>query len=310
MISYFNLNVQVRVCYLGFIWDIIEKVQIKTLQSKSILTPSKLPDADYVINPYTGCRFGCTYCYASFMGRYVGKDIRDWGDYVFIKENAPELLKEDLEKVKNKGRGKSILLSSVTDPYQGLEAKYKLTRRCLEVLLEWGFEGTLSILTKSDLVLRDVDLLKQFKNVEVGLTVTSTDDDISRYFEKYAPKVSQRFIALKKLNEAGIRTYAFVGPLLPHFVSTPNKLDALFKAIYETGTKDLYVEHINLSKYIVDRLKAEMPALDKDVLDKFYLSQDQSYREELNKIVLGLVKKYNLRLRLGGAIYHKDSKGI
>ena len=101
------------------------------------------------------------------------------------------------------------------------------------------------LLTKSDLVLRDIDLFKQFNNVEVGLTVTSTDDTISRYFEKYAPDVSKRFKALKKLNEEGIRTYAFVGPLLPHFVSEPDKLDALFEAIYKTGTKD------NFSPFLV-----------------------------------------------------------
>jgi len=249
------------------------------------------------------------------MSRYVGKDIKDWGEFVYVKENAPELLKKDLDRLgasrspeyglKNKGRDKSIFISSVTDPYQGLEVKYKLTRRCLEVLLNWGFEGEISILTKSDLVLRDIDLLKQFKNVEVGLTVTSTDDTISRYFEKYAPDVSKRFKALKKLNEEGIRTYAFVGPLLPHFVSEPDKLDALFEAIYKTGTKDLYVEHINLSAYIVGRLKAEMPNLNKDILAKFYLSQSKIYRDDLNKIVESLVKKYGLNLRLGGTIYHR-----
>lgn len=281
-------------------------MEIKTIQSKSILTPSKLPDTDFVINPYTGCRFGCTYCYASFMSRYVGKDIKDWGEFVYVKENAAELLKKDLSRLKNKGKDKSIFISSVTDPYQGLEVKYRLTRQCLEVLLNWGFEGEVSILTKSDLVLRDIDLLKQFKNVEVGLTVTSTDDQISKYFEKNAPSVTKRFEALKKLNEEGIRTYAFVGPLLPHFVSEFDKLDTLFEAIYKTGTKDLYVEHINLSPYIVGRLKAEMPDLNKDILAKFYLSQNKSYRNDLNRIVENLVKKYKLNLRLGGTIYHRD----
>ncbi|MFZ9241529.1 MAG: hypothetical protein ACO22R_10345, partial [Chitinophagaceae bacterium] len=86
---------------------------LKEIQSKSVLTPSKLPDADYVVNPYTGCRFGCTYCYASFMCRYAGKEINDWGEYVFVKKNAPELLKNDLKRLKNKGAGKSILFSSV-----------------------------------------------------------------------------------------------------------------------------------------------------------------------------------------------------
>ncbi len=285
---------------------IIKYVEIKEIHSKSILTPSKLPDADFVINPYTGCAFGCTYCYASFMGRYVGKDNDDWGDYVYVKINAPELLKIDLKKLKNRGKGKSIFFSSVTDPYQGMEAKYQLTRKCLEILLAYGFEGQVSILTKSHMVLRDVDILKQLKDVEVGFTITTTDDKISRYFEKKAPNVSQRLDALKQLNLEGIKTYAFVGPLLPHFVAEPEILDSLFEAVAKTGTTELYVEHINLSKYILDRFREEMPELDKSVLDKFYLSRDKDYRDELSKIVLELVKRYNLKLRLGSAIYHKE----
>ena len=281
-------------------------MEIKEITSKSILTPSKLPDADYVINPYTGCGFGCTYCYASFMGRYVGKDIADWGEYLYAKINAPELLKQDLKRLKNKGKGKSIFFSSVTDPYQGMEAKYQLTQKCLEVLLEWGFEGKLSILTKSQLVLRDLGLLKQFSNVEVGLTITSTDDAVSRYFEKKAPNVSDRLEALKKLNHEGISTYAFVGPLLPHFVADPEKLNTVFQAIAETGTTELYVEHINLSKYILDRLKIEMTDMDPKILTTFYSSQHKNYREELSELVLELVKKNGLSLRLGSAIFHKE----
>jgi len=281
-------------------------MEIREIESKSILTPSKLPDTDYVINPYTGCAFGCTYCYASFMGRYVGKTNDDWGEFVYVKTNAPELLIKDLKKLKNKGIGKSIFFSSVTDPYQGMEAKYQLTRKCLQVLLDFDFKGEVSILTKSHLVLRDIDLIKKFKNIEVGFTITSTDDKISRYFEKMAPNVSQRLDSMKKLNKEGIKTYAFVGPLLPHFVSNREKLDNLFKTIAETGTKELYVEHINLSKYILERLLKEMPNLDKDVLEKFYTSKNKAYREELSNLVLELVKKYSLKLRLGSAIYHKE----
>ena len=174
--------------------DKISIMEIKETQAKSILTKSKLPDADYVINPYTGCRFGCVYCYASFMSRYVGKETSDWGEFVYIKTNAPELLKKEITKLKNKGSGLSILLSSVTDPYQGVEAKYQITRKCLQVLVDYEFEGLVSILTKSGMVIRDIDLLKQLKNVEVGLTITSVDDNVSRFFEKYAPNVSQRIL--------------------------------------------------------------------------------------------------------------------
>ncbi|MEK7595044.1 MAG: radical SAM protein [Patescibacteria group bacterium] len=282
----------------------VSDFEVKEVQAKSILVPSKLPDCDFVINPYTGCRFGCTYCYASFMGRYVGKDIKDWGNYVYAKINAPKLLKTEVKKLKNKGFGTNVFLSSVTDPYQGLEAKYKLTRGCLEVLLDAGFEGSIGILTKSDLVLRDMDIFKKLKSVEVGLTITSTKDSISRYFEKFAPSVSQRLEALKKLNEEGIKTYAFVGPLLPHFTANPESLREIFDSLCGVGVKELYIEHINLSPYIKKRLFEELHDAPEKALDKFYMAGSPSYRNELESLVSSILKNYNFKLRLGGILLH------
>ncbi|OGY24147.1 MAG: hypothetical protein A2172_01215 [Candidatus Woykebacteria bacterium RBG_13_40_15] len=282
-------------------------MEIKEIAAKSVLTPSKLPGVDFVVNPYISCGFACTYCYATFMARYVGKTANDWGKFVFVKENAPEVLKEELAKLKNKGAGKSILFSSVTDPYQGAESKYKITQKCLEVLADFGFSGQVGILTKSNLVLRDADTFKKLKDVEVGLTIITTDDKISRYFEKYAPAASLRLEALKKLNEEGIKTYVFVGPLLPHFVAEEEKLEKLFKEISETGNKGLFVEHINLSKYILERLERETKDLDKSTTAKFYESKQKPYRDRLDEIVVKLVKKYNLKLRSGSTIYHRGS---
>lgn len=281
-------------------------MEIKEIESKTILTPCKIPGIDYTLNPYIGCRFGCIYCYASFMGRFVGKKIQDWGSYVYPKINAVELLKNELpRKLKNKGKGKEIFLSSVTDPYQGLEAKYKLTRGCLEALADFRFEGIVSILTKSPLVTRDIEVLKKLKAV-VGLTVTSTDDRISRYFEKYAPKVSDRYKALKKLNQAGIKTYAFVGPLLPHFVAEKKELEKVFQKLNQAGTKDIYIEHLNLSRYIRNRLMKEMKQMPKEILKKFYSSQTKSYRQDLEKMIHQLVKKYKMNLLLDMVIFHKE----
>lgn len=281
-------------------------MEIKEIQSKSILTKSKLPDADYVINPYIGCRFGCVYCYASFMARYIGKNTDDWGEFVYVKINAPELLRKEIRKLKNKGEGLKILFSSVTDPYQGAEAKYQVTRKCLQVLVDYGFEGEVSILTKSQLVTRDLNLLKKLRNVEVGLTITSTDDNVSRFFEKYAPNVSQRFEALKELNNAGINTYAFVGPLLPNYVNNLNALESVFKNIKDSGTTEIYVEHINLSKYIYERLRKELPYLKDKELEMFDKSKNKGYRTELDEFIKELVNKYSLKLRLDDTIYHRD----
>ena len=181
-----------------------------------------------------------------------------------------------------------------------------MTRQCLSVLADWGFEGTLSILTKSNLVTRDIDILKGFKQAAVGLTVTSADDGISRYFEKYAPPVSERFEALKKLNQAGLRTYAFIGPLLPHFVADEAGLEKVFQKLAEVGTNDIYAEHLNLSSYIRGRLMAEMKGADKKILRKFYSSQTKEYRQELEGLVGRLVKKYGMNILLDLVIFHRE----
>lgn len=270
-------------------------MEVKEVQAKHILVKCGIPGIDYVINPYTGCSFACKYCYASFMGRFVGKQIADWGNYVYAKVNAPELLKNDLKILKNKGVEMEIFMSSVTDPYQGLEVKYKLTRQCLEILADFGFEGVVSILTKSDLVTRDIDVFKKLKKVLVGLTITSTDDSISRYFEKFAPPVSQRFNALKQLNENRIDTYVFIGPLLPHFVARPAELHRLFVKLKQTGTRNIFIEHLNLSTYIKTRLTEEMKGQEDSLLKKFYSSQSKEYRIDLEKTIKLLIKKYDMR---------------
>ena len=277
---------------------------VKEIQAKSILVASKLPDADYVINPYTGCAFGCSYCYASFMGRFVGKSVEDWGNYVFAKVNLAEILDHELSKMKDKSG--SVLLSSVTDPYQGVESKYKLTRKALELLIKHRWKGSVGILTKSSMVTRDIDLFKQIPTIKVGVTVTSTDDDVSRFLERAAPPASFRIKALKTLHDAGIPTYAFIGPLLPHFAATPEKLQDIFDALESAGVKEIYMEHLNLSPYIKKRLTEKMKGTDVDIIKKFYSSQSKNYREELNEVIAKLLKNYHFTLRLGGVLYHKE----
>ncbi len=281
-------------------------MEIKEIKAKSILTSCKIPGIDYTINPYIGCRFGCVYCYASFMGRFVGKKNSDWGEFVYPKINAGVLLKQELlRKCKNKGRGKEIFLSSVTDPYQGLEAKYQLTKKCLQELVRFDFQGVVSILTKSHLVIRDVKLLKKLKSV-VGLTVTSTDDKVSRYFEKFAPNVSDRYKALKMLNQAGVKTYAFLGPLLPHFVASEKQVEKVFKRLNQVGTRDIYIEHINLSPYIRNRLLKEVKDIPSVIKDQFYASQTKDYRVEVEKMIKSLIKKYKMKLLTDMVIFHKE----
>lgn len=181
---------------------------VKEKAVKSVLSKTGIPGASYCLNPYTGCAHGCVYCYAEFMKRYTGH-TEPWGSFVDIKLNAPEVLERQLRRAQ-KGR---VMVSSVTDPYQPIEARTRLTRRCLEALLERQFP--VDILTKSPMVTRDIDLFKKFRDIEVGITITTDDEKIRKIFEPHAPPIGARLRALRKLHEAGIETYAFIGPLLP-----------------------------------------------------------------------------------------------
>ena len=179
---------------------------VEEIQAKTILSVSKV--YDYVINPYTGCQHGCTYCYARFMKRFTGHK-EPWGEFVDVKINASDLLQVEIEK-KKRGR---IWISGVCDPYQPLEAKHKLSRKCLEILKQHNWPVVVQ--TRSPLILRDIDILKEAKDFEVGFTVTTMDDVIRKLFESSAPPIKDRLDALDVLHRAGIRTYAMIAPMLP-----------------------------------------------------------------------------------------------
>jgi DNA repair photolyase len=179
---------------------------IKEIQSKSILSVSKI--FPYVINPYTGCQYNCSYCYARFMKRFTGHS-EPWGQFVDVKANAPELLEKEILKKKRD----RVWVSGVCDPYQPLEAKYMLTRRCLEILAQHDWPVTVQ--TRSPLVTRDIDILKMGSEFEVGMSVTTADDAIRSLFEPSAPPIASRIKALAELHDSGIRTFAMIAPMLP-----------------------------------------------------------------------------------------------
>jgi DNA repair photolyase len=204
-----------------------------SIQADRILHKSRIPGAEYVINPYTGCVHGCVYCYARFMKRFTGHD-EPWGSFLDAKINAADVLRRQMQSRKEPLQGE-IFLSSVTDPYQPPESSYRLTRACLEVLLP--YQPTLSILTKSDLVLRDTDLLSRFKHCKVGLSLMTVDDEAARRFEPRASAPSRRIAALKGLHDAGVYTYAFLSPFLPLISDFDAILAALEGAVDEVGVE-------------------------------------------------------------------------
>jgi len=168
---------------------------VREIFAKSILSKSQI--YDYAINPYVGCSHSCRYCYAAFMRRFTGHKER-WGDFVDIKVNAPDLLAREIKR-KQQGR---VWISGVCDPYQAAEKKYKLTVRCLEILLE--NQWPVAIQTKSSLVLRDIEVLEKFRDIEVGFSITTADEKIRKIFEPGASPIKERICALDVLHSTAI----------------------------------------------------------------------------------------------------------
>ncbi len=276
------------------------------IEAKSLINRSKIPSVDYVVNPYVGCVFGCAYCYASASGSRVGEPVSAWGDYLYVKINAVEVVRKQLQRMGEGKRRGTLVLSSQTDPYQGHEKHYRLTRGILAELVEVGYSGTVRILTKSPLVTRDIDLLTALPDAEVGLTVTSTDDSVSRWLEVRAPLASRRLKTLAELHEAGVRTYAFIGPLLPHFLEEPQLLEDLLARLAETGVREVYMEHINLDPYIRRRMEEVLAGEPDQVRDAYVRARTRVHRERLDELVGPLLAKHGLELRFDEIVRHTE----
>ncbi|WP_258359639.1 SPL family radical SAM protein [Moorella sulfitireducens] len=215
---------------------------------RSALNPSRIPGISYCLNPYTGCSHGCIYCYAGCMARFRGRQEK-WGTFVQVKTNFVEVLAGQLRRPK---KGK-VMLASVTDAYQVIESKYGLTRGCLELLSRSGLE--VSILTKSDLVLRDAGFLKAMPAAEVGFTITTLDDRLARLLEPGAPPPSRRLAALEKLSAAGIKTWVFVAPVIPGLTDAPEDLAAITKAAAGAGAQEVDFDPLNFYPAAVSSIR-------------------------------------------------------
>ena len=224
---------------------IIRNMVIKETTPKTILSESQI--YPYVVNPYTGCQHGCSYCYARFMKRFTGHK-EPWGQFVDVKVNAPELLEREIAK-KKKGR---VWISGVSDPYQPLEAKYKLTRRCLEILARNDWPVTVQ--TRSPQVLRDNDVFERGREFEVGLSFTTADDNCRMLFEPNAPPIEGRIEALDELHRAGIVTYAMIAPILPGAEGLPEKLAGKVDHVLLDRMNYHYADGVYRKNGLVDKM--------------------------------------------------------
>jgi len=250
-----------------------------TKEGASYLTKSKLPEVDYCINPYIGCMHGCIYCYARFMKRFTNHS-EEWGKFVDVKVNAVDVLEKELSRKPKRGQ---ILLGSVTDAYQPAERSYGLTREILAVFLRYDFP--ISILTKSDLVTRDIDLLKQLCDCEVGLTITTFNEDASKKIEPLGSSPQKRIDALKLMHESGIKTYAFIGPILPGIT----ELKSIFSKL--KGNVDFVMaESMNTGcgnwDEMISLIKKNYPDLAEIYQSKFGNSYWDDIESEIKKLCL------------------------
>ncbi len=180
-------------------------IRVTTVPVKTYITKSKIPGVAHVINPYVGCPHKCLYCYAEFMRKFSAHR-EPWGEFLDVKLCNTSLPPSQLFH-------QSVMLSSVTDPYNPFEKKYELTRRILQQLV--NCQAYVSVLTKSALVVRDIDLLKKLPSCEVALSFSTVDEKVRKQLEPGTSTIEEKVTALKTLHEAGLKTAVMAAPLLP-----------------------------------------------------------------------------------------------
>jgi DNA repair photolyase len=254
----------------------------------------------WTINPYRGCEFACKYCYARYTHEFM--EIRDAAEFehkIFVKEEAAWLLRRDLKKVR---AGEEIAIGTATDPYQPAERRHQVTRSILEELARHaGLE--IGIVTKSNLVLRDTDVLKrvgQQNRIAVHITVTTLNADLARITEPRAPRPDLRLAAVRKLNDAGIPAGVICAPVLPGITDKPKELEALVKAAAEAGALNIYANPLFLKPcsrsvflpFIAERFPDLVP-----LYEQLYGERDfgsQAYRKHLSALMSKFKRKYGI----------------
>lgn len=269
---------------------------VREVECRSVLNKSGL--ADYAVNCYAGCEHGCVYCYARFATRFSHPG-EPWGSFVDVKINAPQVLTDEAKR-KRVGR---VFISSVCDGWQPLEASYHLTRQCLEILVPHRYP--LTILTKSTLASRDLDLLTSKEGVELGVTITTLDEGLRRLIEPRSSPSAGRLALLQEAKRRGIRTYAFVGPLLPYLSDTENSLAPLLKAVKDVGADYFYVDRLNRRFGVWPSLKSLLQEHFPNLMDEyrwifFNERASREYSDRLIATVNCLARKQGLdgRMRL------------
>lgn len=241
---------------------------IRMKEAKSILSKSRL--SDYSVNPYTGCTHACAYCYASYMNEYTAHQER-WGTYVDVK-HWPDIRRPE------KYTGKSIAVGTVTDPYQPAEAQFGRTRAFLEQMKDSG--AHISITTKSDLVLRDLGLLRSLPEARVLFSINTLDEQFQQDMDKAAP-IAKRISAMRTLHEAGVHTTCFIAPVMPGITGVPSIILAVRQVCDEIYIDGLNLRTVNRSA-IFRYIREKRPEL-VELYQNMYEDGDRRYWDALHR---------------------------
>ena len=254
----------------------------KEIEVKDYLTKSNLPASDYVINPYVGCPHGCKYCYASFMKRFTGHK-EEWGTFIDIKKCDKKINTKKLEN-------KTVFLSSVTDCYNKFEEKYQITRNILEQLI--NVNCNLNISTKSKLILRDLDLLKQMNNLIVSISINTLDENFKNDMDN-ASLIKERLETLKELHYNGIYTVLFMSPIFPYITN--------FKGIIEASKQyvnEYWFENLNLRGDYKTKILFYIQEKYPELINKYnniYIRRNKQYWYDLSKEIQEYCENNNVK---------------
>lgn len=267
---------------------------VREIECKSILSDTGLP-ADYAINCYVGCEHACRYCYARYMKRFTGHR-EPWGTFVDVRTNAPEVLERQMRR-KPKG---SVMLSSVCDGWQPLEAKYGMSGACVEMLV--GHNWPVSILTKSSLVGRHLALLEG-KPADIGVTLTAAEERLRRAIEPRASPTSERLEVLREAAERGITTWVFLGPFLPMLTDTEENLESLLSAVAGLPLDHIYADRVNFRSGVAASLREMVAKHFPELADEYrWLGSDkdadQAYADQLCSRIARLARLHGISHKL------------
>ncbi len=279
------------------------KVEYFTLPAKSLLNrcvSQRAMPFTWTINPYRGCEFACKYCYARYTHEFMEmRDGMEFEQKIYVKQHAAGLLRHDLRRVKPH---EAIALGTATDPYQPAERRYEVTRGILEEFARHrGFE--LGIVTKSNLIVRDLDLLKEVaktNRLSVHITVTTLDVELARILEPRAPRPDLRIEAVRVLAEAGLRVGVSCSPVVPGITDSPKDLEAVIRAAAEAGADYVFANPLFLkpcsAAVFLPFLEQNFPHLAENYRRRY---QDRAflppaYGKHLSQLVARLREKYKM----------------